>query len=358
MVTRKTYTYNVSREDRWWLIHVPELDGISQARFLGEIDLMVRDLISVWIEQPTESFDVKLGKFELPGTVDDHLNAAMTSWLEADLEAGRAAEELRDSEVGIRDIGRILRVSYVIARKLLANADGVDTCLRAMIAVDPADPSKPRHTDAEIEEAADVVDTLAVRWRPLMARPGMADGAVATGARPSPTIEDVESSWVEAVGPFYDAAAVAGVLGVSVSAVRGRRARGSLLALRTGSGKVVYPAWQFDDGGQVLPGLVPVLRVLGGSDANAWTLASWLRSPEAELSGRTPLAVLHIGAEDELVLLVASHAAAGWERRDTAELERRFMANPDLQTRIANASDHPDEQRPRRPRTVDDDVDR
>ncbi len=111
------------------------------------------------------------------------------------------------------------------------------------------------------------------------------------------------------MGPFYDTAAVAGVLGVSVSAVRGRRARGSLLALRTASGSWVYPAWQFDHG-RVLPGLGPVLRVLSDG-VSGWTVAAWLRSPEAELDGRTPLEVL-AGGDTDLVLLVASHAASGW----------------------------------------------
>lgn len=118
--------------------------------------------------------------------------------------------------------------------------------------------------------------------------------------------------WAGLVGPFYDTTTTAGVLGVSVSAVRGRRARGSLLAMRTGSGAWVYPVWQFQDG-QVLPGLGRVLRILGEGDVSAWTIAGWLRSPEVELGGRTPLACLRVGDVD-LVLTVASHTAAGWGR--------------------------------------------
>lgn len=117
-------------------------------------------------------------------------------------------------------------------------------------------------------------------------------------------------TWADLVGPFYDAATMADVLSVSVSAVRGRRARGSLLALRTGNCAWVYPVWQLH-GGQVLPGLVKVLRVLV-ADVSGWTAAAWLRSPDVELGGRTPLQVLQTGGEDDLVLLVASHAASGW----------------------------------------------
>jgi len=125
------------------------------------------------------------------------------------------------------------------------------------------------------------------------------------------TDDNVEADLWADLGPYYDTAAVAGVLGVSMSAVRGRRARGSLLAMRTGSGKVVFPVWQFDHG-RVLPGLGRVLRLLGGGDVSGWTIAGWLRSPDVELDGRTPLEVL--ATDPDLVLLVASRAASGWAR--------------------------------------------
>jgi hypothetical protein len=118
---------------------------------------------------------------------------------------------------------------------------------------------------------------------------------------------DVES-WADLVGPFYDAGSVAVVLGVSMSAVYARTRRGSLLGLRTGNGATVYPVFQFD-GDRVEPRLARVLRALRG--ASGWTLAAWLRSPEVELGGRTPMQAL-TDKEDDLVLLVASHAAAGW----------------------------------------------
>jgi hypothetical protein len=56
-MSRNTYTYNVTRDGRFWLIHVPELDRFTQARNLREVDEMVVDLISVVTEQPTTSFD-------------------------------------------------------------------------------------------------------------------------------------------------------------------------------------------------------------------------------------------------------------------------------------------------------------
>jgi hypothetical protein len=125
------------------------------------------------------------------------------------------------------------------------------------------------------------------------------------------TTGDVET-WA-AVGPFHDADSTAAVLGVPASTLPALARQGTILACETSSGKVVYPAWQFGGtGGQVLPGLVPVLQVLARSHATGWLRASWLRSPEVELGGRPPLQVLLAGGEDDLVLLVAGHAAAGW----------------------------------------------
>jgi len=149
-------------------------------------------------------------------------------------------------------------------------------------------------------------DATAARLDALMARPG-AERVAKIRAQ----MADADSAdlWADLVGPFYDTAKVAGVLGVTVAAVRSRHARGSLLALRAGSGAWVYPVWQFD--GDVLPGLAKVLKVLGDG-VSGWSVLAWLRSPESELGGRTPLEVLRSGGEGELVLLVASHAAAGW----------------------------------------------
>ena len=42
-----------------------------------------------------------------------------------------------------------------------------------------------------------------------------------------------------------------------------------------------------------------------------WTIASLLSTPESDLGGRTPLEVLLAGNQDDRVLKVAEHVAAG-----------------------------------------------
>jgi hypothetical protein len=42
-----TYEIEVYRDGRWFMIYVPEIDQLTQARHAGEIELMARELIAV-----------------------------------------------------------------------------------------------------------------------------------------------------------------------------------------------------------------------------------------------------------------------------------------------------------------------
>jgi hypothetical protein len=108
------------------------------------------------------------------------------------------------------------------------------------------------------------------------------------------------SLWSAHLGPVYDVAGVMSILGVTKQAVSKRH----LLALTTGSGRVVYPAFQFTSSG-VVPGLPAVLALVPDSLVSPWTVASWLITPAVELAGSTPIAVLTSG-ETAAVLDLAS----------------------------------------------------
>lgn len=45
---------------RWWPIHIPALDGLTQARFPGEIEEMARDYIAVITDTPIDEIEVRL----------------------------------------------------------------------------------------------------------------------------------------------------------------------------------------------------------------------------------------------------------------------------------------------------------
>ncbi len=107
--------------------------------------------------------------------------------------------------------------------------------------------------------------------------------------------------WTEQAGPFYDTEAVMDLLGgVSKQAVNDRVRRHRLLALRTGSGRLVYPTMQFHRRA-VVPGVGELLDLLLPDDTEAWMVASWLSTPDPDLDGQTPIAVLRSGSTEPVL---------------------------------------------------------
>lgn len=116
--------------------------------------------------------------------------------------------------------------------------------------------------------------------------------------------------WSDTVGPFYSTEGVMQLLGgVSKQAVSDRVRRHRLLALRTGSGRLVYPAAQFHDE-RVVDGLGDVLDVLVPDDTEAWMVASWLTTPDPALDDRTPLDALRDGDRADVVRAAREVAGA------------------------------------------------
>jgi hypothetical protein len=79
-------------------------------------------------------------------------------------------------------------------------------------------------------------------------------------------------------GPFYDAAGVLAWLGVTRGELDKRRVDGTILVCSTAEGQDIFPAWQFQADGTLLPGLREVLEALAGGTSDGWTWALWLRS--------------------------------------------------------------------------------
>src|SRR6516165_6655628 len=71
----KTYTAEVSRGERYWLIHVPEIDRATQARTVAEIEPITRGLIGVMLQVPEDSFSVNL-QLQWPGSAQAHWTRA------------------------------------------------------------------------------------------------------------------------------------------------------------------------------------------------------------------------------------------------------------------------------------------
>ena len=50
MVAVSTYHVRVERDEKHWMLHVPEIGRVTQARNLREVEPMARDLIAVMEE--------------------------------------------------------------------------------------------------------------------------------------------------------------------------------------------------------------------------------------------------------------------------------------------------------------------
>jgi len=48
----------VTRDDKWWMISVPEIDALTQALAPSEIDINAHELISVTTDRPMDSFAI------------------------------------------------------------------------------------------------------------------------------------------------------------------------------------------------------------------------------------------------------------------------------------------------------------
>jgi hypothetical protein len=53
-----TYEVKVTREGKWWMVAIPAIDGLTQARRLSEAELMAKEYIAVTLDVPVESVDV------------------------------------------------------------------------------------------------------------------------------------------------------------------------------------------------------------------------------------------------------------------------------------------------------------
>jgi hypothetical protein len=120
-----TYTARATRDnDRFWLVHIPELDHYTQARNVPEIETMARDLIATLRDVEPSTIDLEID-IQLPGTARERL-ARVESLREQEAEARReaaaearaAATELKRAGHSLRDIGKLLGVSFQRASQL------------------------------------------------------------------------------------------------------------------------------------------------------------------------------------------------------------------------------------------------
>ena len=90
---------------------------------------------------------------------------------------------------------------------------------------------------------------------------------------------------------------------VTAEAMRRNAKLGSVIAVRDGLGEWLFPVWQFESRGGVIPGLSDVLAALkdGHPAYTDTTPITFFLNPSPHLAGRTPLEALKAGELDEVV---------------------------------------------------------
>jgi len=127
--TKKTYSAKAIRSGDWWAITIPELKGVhSQARRLDQAEAMAREAVSLFLDVPSDSFEVTVAPV-LPAAVQADVDKARAVRGEAEerqreaaTATARAARELvKGTKLTVREAGQILGVSHQRIAQLLHN---------------------------------------------------------------------------------------------------------------------------------------------------------------------------------------------------------------------------------------------
>lgn len=123
----KAYEAKITREDGWWMVYVPEIDGLTQARRLSEAELMARELIAVTTDCPIEDISVSATVESIAGVpvsvavaeVAANREAAARLEAAATAKARELARQLTALNVPLRDVGAILGISHQRVHQLV-----------------------------------------------------------------------------------------------------------------------------------------------------------------------------------------------------------------------------------------------
>ena len=67
---RRHYKVEITRDGRWWMVHIPEIDGLTQARRIGEAEQMAREFIALETSTPITDVMVTIASITVPGLGD------------------------------------------------------------------------------------------------------------------------------------------------------------------------------------------------------------------------------------------------------------------------------------------------
>lgn len=121
----KTYHAEVTRDGRFWLVRIPELDRSTQALRYSDVPTMASELIEIMEGIGSEDYDLHL-KVQLPSAVQDHLARAEVlreeagrKNAEAAAESRAAVQELVAQGISQREAAKVLGLSFQRVNQLV-----------------------------------------------------------------------------------------------------------------------------------------------------------------------------------------------------------------------------------------------
>lgn len=120
----------------------------------------------------------------------------------------------------------------------------------------------------------------------------------------------------EVLGPFYDTAGLMAWWAVSRQAVNQRVKDRKLIAVPTDDSprRILYPAWQFQPSGSLVPGVAQVLQTLAPARWDPITTAGWFMGPGDDLDGLSASQWLLAGRPVDAVVASARRDVTTWLR--------------------------------------------
>lgn len=123
----KTYDVTVTREGKWWMVAVPAIDGLTQARRLSEIKDMTVSLIAITLDVPASRVGLNVVAMIVDGTdlmerrrqIDVEREAARQAERKAAALIADLVRKLDADHVPLRDIGEAVGVSFQRVHQLL-----------------------------------------------------------------------------------------------------------------------------------------------------------------------------------------------------------------------------------------------
>ena len=118
-----SYDVTIAKEGKYWLVRIPAIDGLTQARNYAEVELMAREYIS--LVRDVDLAEVSIASVAVEGVSEVIRQAAEERARAKELESAasrrvrEAAKSLRSSGVSLVDIGAILGVSHQRVHQLI-----------------------------------------------------------------------------------------------------------------------------------------------------------------------------------------------------------------------------------------------